>query len=132
MSLTRSKLLMASISHQDLEKEYWTPERCFILESSNTSTDPDASIARARVEPGVTTSWHRLKGIVERYYILEGEGVVEVGDLPPEEVHPGSVVIIPESCRQRIQNTGSADLIFLAICTPRFEPGAYEDLEYET
>jgi hypothetical protein len=32
-------------------------------------------------------------------------------------------------CRQRISNLGDDDLLFLAICTPRFEPGCYESLE---
>jgi mannose-6-phosphate isomerase-like protein (cupin superfamily) len=63
----------------------------------------------------------------ERYVILEGHGLVEVGDLAPQEVGPGDVVLIPPSCRQRIANTGRADLIFLAICSPRFEPRAYEE-----
>ncbi|HMS81746.1 MAG TPA: hypothetical protein PKC20_19920 [Burkholderiaceae bacterium] len=36
---------------------------------------------------------------------------------------------LPPMCRQRIANTGETDLLFLAICTPRFEPGCYESLE---
>jgi oxalate decarboxylase/phosphoglucose isomerase-like protein (cupin superfamily) len=38
------------------------------------------------------------------------------------------VVLIPPSTRQRIANTGPGDLVFLAICTPRFTQGAYEDV----
>ncbi len=120
-----------TIKHQDLGSEFWTAEKCYIVESSNTPDDPCASIARARVEPGVTTRWHRVNGIIERYYILEGKGLVEVGELPPEEVFPGDVVLIPQSHRQRITNIGSVDLIFLAICTPRFSQDAYEDIEGE-
>jgi mannose-6-phosphate isomerase-like protein (cupin superfamily) len=81
------------------------------------------------VRPGVVTAWHRLRGTAERYLILEGRGRVEVGDLPPAAVGPGDVVTIPPMCRQRIANVGDADLLFLAICTPRFEPGCYESLE---
>jgi mannose-6-phosphate isomerase-like protein (cupin superfamily) len=66
---------------------------------------------------------------VERYYILKGRGEVEVGDLPPQLVEPGDIVLIPPMCRQRITNTGTQDLIFLAICTPRFLNEAYEDIE---
>jgi len=55
--------------------------------------------------------------------------VVEVGELPPAAVGPGDVVVIPPLCRQRITNTGNRDLIFLAICTPRFSEAVYEDLE---
>ncbi len=61
--------------------------------------------------------------------ILDGEGQVEVGDLPPQEVQAGDVVLIPPSVRQRITNAGTGDLVFLAICTPRFRPEAYEDAE---
>ncbi len=33
--------------------------------------------------------------------------------------------------RQRITNSGDRDLVFLAICTPRFSLDAYEDIEEE-
>lgn len=111
--------------------EFWTPERCWIAELSNSPDDPDASIARARVAPGVTTRWHRLAGIVERYVVLAGSGRVELGELPPQEVGPGDAVIIAAGCRQRIANVGAEDLVFLAICTPRFRQEAYEDCEGE-
>jgi oxalate decarboxylase/phosphoglucose isomerase-like protein (cupin superfamily) len=54
---------------------------------------------------------------------------VEIGDLPPQNVNAGDVVLIPPLCRQRITNTGKADLLFLAICTPRFRQDAYEDID---
>ena len=104
-------------------------ERCHILELANDDHDPDMSIARARVEPDVTTRWHCLRDTVERYVILDGMGRVEIGDYPPQEVQAGDVVLIPPSVRQRIANVGEGDLVFLAICTPRFKHEAYEDLE---
>ena len=110
-------------------EEFFTPEGCYITELSNIADDPDVSIARARVEPGMTTRWHRLRGTAERYVILNGEGLVEVGNQPPQEVTAGDVVLIPPMCRQRITNIGREDLIFLAICTPRFSQEAYEDVE---
>ena len=109
-------------------EEFPIEEGCFITELSNSAADPEVSIARARVPPGVTTRWHRVKNTVERYVILEGTGRVEVGTRAPEDVRPGDVVLIPRSERQRITNPGSVDLIFLAICTPRFLPEAYEDI----
>jgi oxalate decarboxylase/phosphoglucose isomerase-like protein (cupin superfamily) len=54
---------------------------------------------------------------------------MEVGELQPQEVSPGDVVLIPPMCRQRITNIGSEDLIFLAICTPGFSNDVYEDIE---
>ena len=119
------------IKHPEQGTEFWTAEKCYILESSNSADDPDVSIARARVAPGVTTRWHRVKNISERYYILAGKGVVEVGSLPPEEVSCGDVVLIPPSVRQRITNSGADDLVFLAICSPRFTEDAYEDVDDE-
>ena len=109
--------------------EILTEERCYILELSNAPDDPELSIARARVLPGVATRWHRVIDTVERYVILDGEGQMEVGDLPAQAVQAGDVVLIPSSVRQRITNTGTVDLVFLAICTPRFRPEAYEDAE---
>lgn len=111
------------------ESEYYFHEGCHILELSNTSVDEAVSIARARVEKGRTTKWHALQGTTERYVILEGSGRVEVGDMPPETVNEGDVVIIPPQCRQRISNTGETDLVFLAICSPRFRVDNYRDLE---
>jgi mannose-6-phosphate isomerase-like protein (cupin superfamily) len=119
----------AGIKRPEGSKESFTPEQCYILEVSNSADDEAASIARARVTPGVTTRWHRVKDTAERYVILEGRGRVEVGELPPQEVGPGDVVLIPPSVRQRIANIGEEDLVFVAICTPRFRTQAYEDLQ---
>jgi mannose-6-phosphate isomerase-like protein (cupin superfamily) len=117
-----------SIVHNQASVEYFFDEGCHITEWWNSPDDEQASIARARVEPGVTTKRHRLKGVTERYVILEGNGRVEVGNLAPETVGPGDVVVIPPGVSQRITNTGSSDLVFLAICTPRFTPASYENL----
>ena len=118
-----------AIKKQNLGNEFYTPEKCYITELCNRPDDPDVSIARARVEPGITTRWHRLTGTVERYYIVNGRGRVEVGELPPQEVSAGDIVLIPPKCRQRITNIGSQNLVFLAICTPRFSDDVYEDIE---
>lgn len=110
------------------DSEYYFHEGCHILELSNGEHDPDLSVARARVAPGVTTAWHALTGITERYVLLQGQGLVEIGDLAAQALGPNDMVVIPPGCRQRITNTGSGDLIFLALCTPRFMPHAYVDL----
>jgi len=119
----------AKIKKQNLKSEFYTDEKCYITELSNTPDDPEVSIAQARVAPGVTTRWHRLKGTTERYFIISGKGLVEVGTLPPQEVTSGDIVLIPPMCRQRIANMGKDDLIFLAICSPRFTKDVYEDIE---
>jgi len=121
--------MKAAIKRFDPSQEFYTAEKCFIIEVSNAPDDPEVSIARARVAPGVTTRWHRVKETAERYVILEGKGRVEIGSLAPQDVGPGDVVLIPPACRQRITNSGPGDLIFLAICSPRFRNEAYEDVD---
>ena len=111
------------------EAEFYIDEGCYITELSNTADDAGLSIARARVKPGATTRWHRLIATAERYIILEGTGLVEVGESLQETVGEGDVVLIPAMSKQRITNNGIGDLVFLAICTPRFEHGVYEDCE---
>lgn len=66
---------------------------------------------------------------MERYAILSGSGRVEVGGQAPREVAAGDTVTIPAMHSQRIANSGQADLVFLAVCTPRFTKDTYEDLE---
>ena len=112
-------------------EEFATGERCAIQEIANDAGDETVSIARARVRPAVTTAWHKLTGIVERYLIVEGEGCVEVEGLAPATVTAGDVVRIPAGTAQRITNTGSTDLIFYAVCSPRFRESRYVSLEAE-
>jgi len=119
---------MSEFLKPELSEYFFESEGCYITELSNNEFDPDLSIARARVRPGVTTSWHRLKNTTERYCILSGAGIVEVGDAVRREVYSGDVVLIPPMQRQRITNVGKEDLIFLAICTPRFEKHNYEQV----
>lgn len=120
--------ISARVRRLKADDEFYTSEGCYITEVSNSADDPEVSIARARVEPGVTTRWHRLHNTVERYVIVHGRGRVEIGNLPPTDVSVGDVVLIPPMCRQRITNAGSEDLVFLAVCTPRFCDQAYEEM----
>ena len=49
------------------------------------------------------------------------------GEIAPVAV--GDRVLIPAGVPQRITNTGDTDLEFYCLCTPRFRPEAYVDLE---
>lgn len=121
--------ISASIHRETDSEEFYTDERCFILEIANDRHDEAVSIARARVEPKITTAWHKLENTVERYLIISGVGRVELGDLPAQSVATGDVVRIPAGVAQRITNTGESNLVFYAICTPRFEQKNYISLE---
>lgn len=106
--------------------EFHTSERCHIIELINRADHPDVSLARARVEPGITTRWHTVEAR-EIYYILSGKGQAEVGE-DAWAVGPGDAVSIPPQVRQRITNTGAEDLVFLCLCTPRFTPEGYKEV----
>ncbi|MCB0651454.1 MAG: cupin domain-containing protein [Saprospiraceae bacterium] len=107
--------------------EYYSEERCFILELFNQPGGV-ASIARARVEPGVTTALHALDGL-ECYYLLSGEGKMEIHGKTAGKVKAGDTVVIPANAPQRITNTGQEDLVFLCFCAPGFMPENYRSLE---
>lgn len=109
--------------------EFETPERCLITELLNADQDAQCSIALARVPVGVTTQLHSLTQTVERYVILEGAGVVEIAGAAPEVVKPLDVVLINAGDSQRVTNTAGTELLILCICTPRFKPDRYQNLE---
>jgi mannose-6-phosphate isomerase-like protein (cupin superfamily) len=109
--------------------EFETDERCFISEVANDLGDEQVSISRARVKPGSTTAWHRLKGVSERYIIASGAGRVDLQGLETTDVSAGDVVRIPADIPQRITNMGDTDLIFYCVCSPPFRQDCYETLE---
>ena len=124
--------MRAELKYAAAAVEFATDERCHIVEIANDDGDERVSVARARVEVGVTTAWHRLRGISERYLIISGSGRVEVDGVEPADVGPGDVVRIPAEAAQRITNTGDSDLVFYAICAPPFRDEAYVNLEKST
>ena len=113
-----------AIIKKDIKEEFFIEEQCFIIDSSDPSDDI-MSIAIARVEPSVTTEFHYLDDIDERYLIISGRGISEIGDLEPQKVKSGDIVYIPAGVKQRITNIGSDDLLFYCICTPPFDEKRY-------
>ncbi len=111
------------------KREFYTRERCFLTECWNTPDDPGVSIARVRVEPGVTTEKHCLDGVDERYVVVSGAGVVELGSVGPRDIASGDVVRIRAGEAQRVTNTGDKPLVFYCVCTPRFVDACYVSLE---
>lgn len=110
-------------------KEIFTEERCHITELLNDKNCKLMSMARCRVEPGVTTQLHALKGVQETYHIEIGEGIMDDGRSDGVKVVCGDNVVILPGEAQRIYNSGKTDLVFLAICLPRFVPECYINLE---
>jgi len=111
--------------------EFYTAERCYITELLNSDAVPHVSVAIARVKPGVTTQLHALRGITESCVIKSGLGIVEV-DHVRQPVKTGDRIVIAERLAQRITNNGDIDLLFYCVCTPRFTPDCYINLELDT
>ncbi len=85
------------------------------------------SLAHAVVKAGARTKPHRLRSS-EVYFILTGRGVMHIG--PEEsEVSAGQAVYIPPLSVQFIENSGDADLAFLCIVDPAWQPGEEEILD---
>jgi len=120
---------MATTDRYDPAAEFHTAEDCYINELRNTGADRACSISRARVTPGISTRLHCLEQTAERYVIISGSGEVTVGTETAIPVATFDVVYIPAGVPQQIRNTGSEDLVFLCICTPRFRMENYRDLQ---
>jgi mannose-6-phosphate isomerase-like protein (cupin superfamily) len=74
------------------------------------------SLAHAAVEPGARTLPHRLAS-AEVYYVVEGTGLMHVGD-EQARVAAGDAVYVPPREVQSIENTGTGRLSFLCIVDP--------------
>jgi mannose-6-phosphate isomerase-like protein (cupin superfamily) len=78
------------------------------------------SLAEARLPPGASTTAHHHVKTEEIYYILEGEGLMQVGE-ERRHVAPGDAIAIPSGAFHQITNTGQTLLKFLCCCAPTYE-----------
>lgn len=83
------------------------------------------SVAHAIVPAGESTLPHLLKNSMELYYILEGHGEMHIGTRSAM-VHTGQIVLVPKGRSQYIRNTGSGDLVFLCIVSPKWQAADQE------
>lgn len=83
------------------------------------------SIAYAILKPDESSLPHRLKSSVEIYFILEGKGLMHIGN-ESKEVRPNQTIHIPANYVQWIENIGKSDLKFLCMVNP---PWKAEDEE---
>src|SRR5438132_1011021 len=85
----------------------------------------EQSLAEASLSAAATTQRHYHARTEEIYFILDGEGVLEV-DGEHRPVHPGDAVLIPPGARHQI--TASAALRFLCCCPP---PYSHDDTYFD-
>ena len=75
------------------------------------------SLAEASVLAGGATQRHYHKKSEEFYFILEGEGIMEV-DAERRTIAPGDAILIPPGAWHQI--TASQPLRFLCCCAPPY------------
>ena len=90
-----------------------------LLAHRNSSIEKQ-SLAEARLAPGQQTAPHYHPRTEEIYYILTGEGRMQIGT-EAKRVGPGDAVAIPAGQTHTILNTGSETLVFLCCCAPGYE-----------
>ena len=78
------------------------------------------TLAEARLPAGASTAAHHHVKTEEIYYVLEGRGLMRVGD-ETREVGPGDAVAIPPGAVHQITNAGTTALKFLCCCAPGYE-----------
>ena len=91
-----------------------------ILDRTNAPVQ-NQSLAEATVPVGQPTDRHYHKLSEEFYFILEGQGTMEI-DGETRDVGPGDAILIPPNAWHQI--TASQTLRFLCCCAP---PYAHED-----
>ena len=82
----------------------------------NTLNGVRYSISHSSLESGKKSKLHKMK-TSEIYYILEGEGNLQVDD-NTYKVSKDQAIYIPPHSKQRIENTGKNELKFLCIVDP--------------
>jgi len=102
--------------------EYTTLDGSQILELIRPEREgsENLSLARATVEPGASTLRHRHAGAEEIYYVLRGDGALEIGGAV-ERVGPGDARLIPPGVQHRITAVGPEPLVILCACSPPYE-----------
>jgi mannose-6-phosphate isomerase-like protein (cupin superfamily) len=85
------------------------------------------SLAEATLAPGQSTQRHYHGATEEIYFVLDGEGELEV-DAERRRITSGDAVAIPPGTWHEIRATGDRPLRFLCCCAP---PYRHEDTFFE-
>ena len=100
-------------------REILAGDKTILREVLHPSRDPATirySLAHAKLLPHTASLQHRLK-TSEVYYFISGRGRMHVnGDT--NAVGPDQAVYVPPGAEQHVENTGTADLVFLCIVDP--------------
>ncbi|MCW2977109.1 MAG: hypothetical protein JWM06_2390 [Actinomycetia bacterium] len=85
------------------------------------------SLAEATLEVEQATERHYHRVTEEIYFVLKGQGKMEV-DGETTYVRPGDAVLIPAGAWHQLENNGTSDLRILCCCAP---PYSHDDTFFE-
>jgi mannose-6-phosphate isomerase-like protein (cupin superfamily) len=88
---------------------------------------PVQSLAEATLEVEQATQRHYHRLSEEIYFVLKGQGKMEV-DGETTHVRPGDAVLIPPGAWHTLENNGTSELRILCCCAP---PYSHDDTFFE-
>jgi mannose-6-phosphate isomerase-like protein (cupin superfamily) len=100
---------------------YVTKDSSLIREIVHPQHSPakNQSLAEATVQPGCVTEAHFHTRSEEIYYILHGQGEVNI-EGETSTLSKGDAVVIAPGARHQIRNSGAEDLVVLCCCAPAY------------
>ena len=111
----------AAVREAECPWEGWTdpaihaksPIRWKLLVGGERTASRGLTVGTCEIPPGASLLLHH-HAPGEVYYVVDGEGVAEVGDLVTP-LGPGTALYIPPDARHRTRNTGNGPLRFVWI-----------------
>ncbi len=97
---------------------------------ANREGNPSHSLARIIIPPGKSSSTHYHQSSQESYFILAGEGWMQINQ-ESFQLQAGDVCFLQEDDIHRIENRGNKELEFLAVCAPAWTPGDSFEIQDE-
>ena len=85
------------------------------------------SLAEATLEVEQATERHFHRVTEEIYFVLKGQGKLEI-DGETSHLRPGDAVLIPPGAWHTLENNGTSELRILCCCTP---PYSHDDTFFE-
>ena len=85
------------------------------------------SLAEATLEVEQATERHYHRLTEEIYFVLKGQGKLEV-DGETTHVRPGDAVLIPAGAWHQLENNGTSELRILCCCAPAY---SHDDTFFE-
>ncbi|HVA31431.1 MAG TPA: cupin domain-containing protein [Gaiellaceae bacterium] len=112
------------VSSVDAVEPFVTKDGSTIRELHHTGAQ---SLAEAQLEPGEATERHYHRASEEIYFVLKGQGEMEL-DGETRFLRPGDAVLIPPGAWHTLENNGTSELRILCSCAP---PYSHDDTFFE-